>query len=344
MRRYDAGLPTHERGSLIVSTTRAPGLLHRVVQARYAPWHVLVLLVLLEGLTYGSYVLGLTVVNGDTNAHYLSDSYYWWNHGGILDPPDWVPYTWMGRPAGSNLQDGSYVLAQGLGNLVSPWSPTVSAITSAVLTAFGALGMYLFVRRLWAQPLRRAAGSRRAVLRTQHLLQRAVPGLPSRDGLPAVVPPDPVPSVVLGAPVGPAAGRPAAVADLRRLLPGLAHRRSRVRAGLGGGLAVRPLSRQRVGLARGGGRRRRRGALRGQARPGPARRHRRTQRGRAARAAQRAQPRLDLLSLRQPRHDLGHRASAVLRRGSRAGPDGPGALEVRTHAPGRRPGRSARWP
>ena len=109
----------------------------------------LVLLVLLEGLTYGSYVLGLTVVNGDTNAHYLSDSYYWWNHGGILDPPEWVPYTWMGRPGGSNLQDGSYVLAQGLGNLVSPWSPTVSAITSAVLTAFGALGMYILVRRLW---------------------------------------------------------------------------------------------------------------------------------------------------------------------------------------------------
>ena len=132
-----------------MSTTRASGLVQRVVHARYAPWHVLVLLVLLEGLTYGSYVLGLTVVNGDTNAHYLSDAYYWWNHGGILDPPEWVPYTWMGRPGGSNLQDGSYVLAQGLGNLVSPWSPTASAITSAVLTAFGALGMYVLVRRLW---------------------------------------------------------------------------------------------------------------------------------------------------------------------------------------------------
>ena len=132
-----------------MSTTRASRLPHRVVQARHAPWHVLVLLVLLEGLTYGSYFLGLTVVNGDTNAHYLSDSYYWWNHGGILSPPDWVPYTWMGRPAGSNLQDGSYVLAQGLANLVSPWSPTVSAITSALLTAFGAVGMYLLVRRMW---------------------------------------------------------------------------------------------------------------------------------------------------------------------------------------------------
>ena len=70
-----------------MSTEAPPGLWYRAVQPRYAAWHVLVLLQsLLEGLTYGSYFIGLTVVNGDTNAHYLSDSYYWWNHGGILNP------------------------------------------------------------------------------------------------------------------------------------------------------------------------------------------------------------------------------------------------------------------
>ena len=131
-----------------MSTTRASGLVQRVVHARC--FRAIVFVLLSSLMPHARlYVLGLAVVIGDTNAHYLSDADYWWNHGGILDPPEWVPYTWMGRPCGSNLQDGSYVLAQGIGNLVSSWSPTVSAITSAVLTAFGALGMYLLVRRLW---------------------------------------------------------------------------------------------------------------------------------------------------------------------------------------------------
>ena len=61
---------------------------------------VALLVIALEVITYWSYFMRLTVVNGDANAHYLSDSYYWWNNGGIFNPPDWVAYTWMGRPAG----------------------------------------------------------------------------------------------------------------------------------------------------------------------------------------------------------------------------------------------------
>lgn len=116
---------------------------------RFATVHVVLTLLVLEVLTYWSYFVGLTVVNGDVNAHYMSDAYYWWNNGGILRPPEWIPYAWMGRPAGSNLQDGSYVLVQGLANAVAPWSPTVSAVTAALMTAFGALGMYLLVKRLF---------------------------------------------------------------------------------------------------------------------------------------------------------------------------------------------------
>lgn len=106
------------------------------------------LVIALEVITYWSYFTRLTVVNGDANAHYLSDSYYWWNNGGIFNPPDWVAYTWMGRPTESNIQGGSYVLPQGIANGISPWSPTVSSITSAVLTGLGAVGMYLLVRQL----------------------------------------------------------------------------------------------------------------------------------------------------------------------------------------------------
>lgn len=109
---------------------------------------VALLVIALEVITYWSYFMRLTVVNGDANAHYLSDSYYWWNNGGIFNPPDWVAYTWMGRPAGSNIQGGSYVLPQGIANGISPWSPTVSSITSAVLAGLGAVGMYLLVRQL----------------------------------------------------------------------------------------------------------------------------------------------------------------------------------------------------
>jgi len=43
---------------------------------------VALLVIALEVITYWSYFMRLTVVNGDANAHYLSDSYYWWNNGG----------------------------------------------------------------------------------------------------------------------------------------------------------------------------------------------------------------------------------------------------------------------
>ena len=111
-------------------------------------FQVFFLLLFLEIVTYGHYFVGLTAVNGDINGHYFTDSYFWWNNGGLFDPPEWVPYTWMGRPGGVNLQDGSYVLPQGIANLISPWTPGVAAILSALTTAFGAWGMYLLMRRL----------------------------------------------------------------------------------------------------------------------------------------------------------------------------------------------------
>lgn len=111
-------------------------------------FQVFFLLLFLEVVTYCHYFVGLTAVNGDINGHYFTDSYFWWNNGGLFNPPEWVPYTWMGRPGGVNLQDGSYVLPQGVANLISPWTPGVAAILSACTTAFGAWGMYLLIRRL----------------------------------------------------------------------------------------------------------------------------------------------------------------------------------------------------
>lgn len=116
---------------------------------RYAVTHVLVVIIALEILTFWSYAIGFTSVNGDANAHYLADAYAWWNRGGIMNPPQWLSYAWMGRPAGSNLQDGSYVLPVGIANAISPWSPQVSALTSAVLAGLGAFGMYILVRRMF---------------------------------------------------------------------------------------------------------------------------------------------------------------------------------------------------
>lgn len=106
------------------------------------------LLLSLLALTYWHYYLGLTSINGDVNAHYLSDGYYWWNNGGLVSPPQWVAYAWMGRPGGSNIQDSSFVLPAGITNLLLSWNPTSIAIMSSLMTAFGALGMYLLVKRL----------------------------------------------------------------------------------------------------------------------------------------------------------------------------------------------------
>lgn len=109
---------------------------------------VFLLIIGLLLLTYWSYYARFTVVNGDTNAHYLSDAYYWWNNGGIFSPPQWIPYAWMGRPGGTNIQDSSYVLPVGVANLIHYWSPTVSAVLESIYTALGAWGMYLLVRRM----------------------------------------------------------------------------------------------------------------------------------------------------------------------------------------------------
>lgn len=130
--------------------SRIKGSLRATAQkiAASEPLSVTVLIVALVGLTYWHYFLGLTSLNGDLNAHYLSDSHDWWSRGGIVAPPSWVPYAWGGRPAGSNLQDGSYVIPQGIAYLLGGWTPQSAAVMSAFVTAFGSVGMYLLVRRL----------------------------------------------------------------------------------------------------------------------------------------------------------------------------------------------------
>lgn len=109
---------------------------------------ILSLLVSIQIATYWHYYFRITVPNGDVNAHYLSDGYYWWNNGGILNPPEWVSYAWMGRPGGSNIQDSSFVLPAGITNFIGSWTPTSMAVMSSVITSFGALGMYILVRRI----------------------------------------------------------------------------------------------------------------------------------------------------------------------------------------------------
>lgn len=108
---------------------------------------VLGLLGVLEILTFWPFFSGRFVINGDVNAHYMSDAHDWWTRGGMVDPPVWVPYAWMGRPAGSNLQDGSYVLLQGLTASTIGWHPVGAALTMALVVAIGAAGMYLLARR-----------------------------------------------------------------------------------------------------------------------------------------------------------------------------------------------------
>lgn len=106
------------------------------------------LLLGLEVLIYWSYLIGFTAPNGDFMAHYLSDGYAWYAQGGVLQPPEWFSYTWMGRPAASNMQSSAYFLPVVVATLFHYYDPQVGATVAALVTGIGALGMYVLVRRL----------------------------------------------------------------------------------------------------------------------------------------------------------------------------------------------------
>lgn len=106
------------------------------------------LLLLLELAAFRGYLLGWTTPSWDFLGPYGPQVYGWWNTGSFFHPTEWVSSVWNGYPAAASIQNSAWYLPVGLANWISPYTPHVAAVVSAVHVAFGALGAYVLCRKL----------------------------------------------------------------------------------------------------------------------------------------------------------------------------------------------------
>lgn len=109
----------------------------------------LLLVSILEVLTFWAYFSGARSPQWDFLASYLTDAYAWWNRGGMLSPPSWMSYAWMGYPAAASIQNSSYYLPVGLMNAVVPYTVWPAALLAALHVGFGAIGAYVLAQRIF---------------------------------------------------------------------------------------------------------------------------------------------------------------------------------------------------
>lgn len=123
-------------------------IVEALISDRHGAFQVLSLVVLLEVLVFWGYFAGASIPRGDFLASYLTEAHAWWTSGGIIDPPEWMSYAWMGFPADSNIQNSSYYLPVGLAVAVfGSYTPYAAAVMTALQTGLGAVGAYVAVRR-----------------------------------------------------------------------------------------------------------------------------------------------------------------------------------------------------
>lgn len=106
------------------------------------------LIAALEVVTFGLYLVGLSVPPWDFFGSYNTDAFLWWSHGGFFDPVDWIPNLWAGYPAAAVLQNSAWYLPVGLAAAFGPFTLHSAAIVQAIHVAFGSVGAYLLVRRM----------------------------------------------------------------------------------------------------------------------------------------------------------------------------------------------------
>lgn len=105
-------------------------------------------LVLLELFTFRDYFTGDAIPPWDFLGGYNTDAYYWWAHGSMLSPVQWVPGNWMGYPAAATPQNSSWYLPVGIVANLVPFTLRASAVLAALHVAAGSVGAHVLLRRL----------------------------------------------------------------------------------------------------------------------------------------------------------------------------------------------------
>lgn len=98
-------------------------------------------------LVFRGYLTGALTPPWDFLGSYNTEAYAWWERGSFFHPQDWMPYAWGGYPAAASIQNSAWYLPVGIVALFTGFTIRASAVLAVAHYAFGALGVYVLVRR-----------------------------------------------------------------------------------------------------------------------------------------------------------------------------------------------------
>lgn len=107
------------------------------------------LFVLVNFVTFREHYANHATFPWDFLGGYHSQAYGWFDNGGVLAPPSWLPWTNMGFPAFLTLQSGSWYMPLAvLHSLGIDYTVHAATVFQILHVLFGAVGAYLFVQAL----------------------------------------------------------------------------------------------------------------------------------------------------------------------------------------------------
>ncbi len=99
-------------------------------------------------MVFHGYLTGSTTPTWDFYGTYLTGAHSWWQLGGFLHPPTFLPYVAGGSPAFMAVQSSGWYLPVGVAALLASYTPHVAAVVQALTIAFGCVGVNLLARHL----------------------------------------------------------------------------------------------------------------------------------------------------------------------------------------------------
>lgn len=115
----------------------------------------IVLLVLVNYLTFSSQLRGESTFPWDFLAGYHTQAVGWFDAGSILSPPAWLPWADLGFPAFLAIQSGAWYLPLALLDAAGiPYSLHVATVLQVLHVLLGAIGAYCLARTIgWSRSL-----------------------------------------------------------------------------------------------------------------------------------------------------------------------------------------------
>jgi len=101
-----------------------------------------------QAAAFWGYLSGRTTPSWDFLGPYGPSAYGFWNSGTFFHPQQWETLLWNGFPTAAAVQNSAYYLPVAIANEMTPYTPYVAAVLSAMHASLGMLGAYVLCRRL----------------------------------------------------------------------------------------------------------------------------------------------------------------------------------------------------